>query len=98
METKKIKVRVTERKTKDGRTFKVFHTFSKNGRRTEVKFRKTVKQIPEKDCYIVVDVEAMNLNTSGEYPVLWVQDVVSIVDMSEATAEQNKKKINEYFE
>lgn len=98
METKKIKIYVTERKTADGRTFNTFHTFSKNGRRTDVKFRKTVKQIPDKNCYVVCDIEAMNLNTSGEYPVLWLKDVVAIESMVEATAESNKKKIQEYFE
>lgn len=97
METKKLEVRVTERNTKDGRKFNTYATFSKNGRKTELKFRKDVKQLPEKDCYIEVAVEAMNLNTSGKYPVLWVSDVIAIIDYSEANAEANAKKINDYF-
>ena len=39
----------------------------------------------------------MNLNTSGEYPVLWVSDVIAILDIQEANAESNAKKINDYF-
>ena len=49
METKKLKVRVTERTTKEGRKFNTYTTFSKNGRKTELKFRKDVKVLPEKD-------------------------------------------------
>lgn len=97
METKKLKVRVTERTTKEGRKFNTYTTFSKNGRKTELKFRKDVKVLPEKDCYIEVAVEAMNLNTSGEYPVLWVEDVIAILDSKEVNAESNAKKINDYF-
>ena len=97
METKKLKVRVTERTTKEGRKFNTYATFSKNGRKTELKFRKDVKQLPDKDCYIEVAIEAMNLNTSGEYPVLWVSDVIAIHNLESVTAESNAKKINDYF-
>ena len=97
MEVKKLKIKVAQRKTADGRTFNTFKTFSKNGVGTEVKFRKAVKELPEKDCYIVVDVDKAHLNTSGEYPVLWVEAIESIEDLATANAENNRKKLDEYF-
>lgn len=97
METKKIKIVVNERSTKDGRKFLTYRTFSKNGRATEVKFRKEVKQLPSKNCYAIVNVDDMNLNTSGEYPVVWIKSVVTYEDFETANAEANAEKINEYF-
>ena len=97
METKKIKVVVTEKTTKDGRKFNTYHTFSKNDRRTELKFTKAVKELPSKTCYAVLNVEDMDLNTSGEFPVLWVRGVVEYEDLAAASAEARAKKINDYF-
>lgn len=96
METKKIKIVVEERKH-EGRTFNVYHTFSKNGRRTEVKFRKEVKHLPEKTCYAIIDVDDMNINKSNEFPVLWIKAVQSYEDLESANLEQNRKNIDEYF-
>lgn len=98
METKKIKVTVSPKKTADGRSFNTYKTYSKNGRAIELKFRKDVKNVPEKNCFIVCDVDDMSLNTSGEYPVLWVRAIQSIEDLETATAESNRKKINEFFD
>ena len=98
METKKIKIVVTEKTTTDGRKkFNTYHTYSKNDRRTEVKFTKDVKELPSKTCYAVINIEDMNLNTSGEFPILWVKGVVSYEDLAAASAEINRKKINDYF-
>lgn len=96
-ETKKLKIRVTQRKTKEGRPFNVYHTFSKNDRKTEVKFKSECNQKPEKDCYIIVAIDKMNLNKSGEYPVLWVSEVIAIEDLAVAQAEKNRQAINEWF-
>lgn len=97
METRKLKVRVTERSTKDGRKFNSYKTFSKNGRATELKFTKDVTELPVKDCYIVVNDSDVNLNTSGEFPICWVKHIVSIESIEEATAENNAKKLADYF-
>lgn len=94
--TIKLKVEVTARE-KDGRSFNVFNTYSKNGRKTELKFRKEVKNTPEKKCYIIVDVDKVSVNTSGEYPVVWVHEILEILDMEEANAEYNRKKVLDYF-
>lgn len=97
METKKLKVRVTERTTKEGRKFNAYSTFSKNGRRTELKFTKGVKDVPTEDCYIEVAKTDMNLNTSGEYPVVWVKNVIAIEEIAEVIAEKNSQAIDDYF-
>lgn len=93
----KMKVLVTERTTKDGRKFNTYCTFSKNGRRTELKFRKTVTNLPVKDCYIVVNPDAVTLDTSKEYPVTWVAEVLAIEDIAAVNAENNRAKVSDYF-
>lgn len=97
METKKLKVVITEKETIDGRKFKTFKTFSKNGRATELKFRKEVQNIPTKNCYIIVNVDDMNVDTSREYPVCWVKAIQATEDLETVNVENNRKKVEEYF-
>lgn len=96
-EVKRLKVRVTERNTKDGRKFNTYSTFSKNGRKTELKFKKEVTNLPVKDCYIVVLIQNININTSGEFPVCWVSAIESIEDIATVDAEKNAAAVNDYF-
>ena len=97
METKTIKIYVEEKATKEGRKFKVFHTFSKHDRRLEVKFRKDCNDVPTKNCYITVDVNEANV-TKGEYPTLWVKSIVSVQALEEVSAEKNRATLNEFFD
>lgn len=101
METKRIKVVVAERQTATGKKFLTYKTFSKNGRATEVKFRQEVTNAPKESGYITLNVDDMNLNTSGEYPVLWVRgNVVTFEPLGTVTEEQkakNAEQINDYF-
>lgn len=97
METKVLKVRVTERKTADGRQFKSYETFSKNGRATKLKFTKDVANLPQKDCYIVVDVDKMNVSTRDQYPVCWVSKIEEIKEGNAVDVERNRKEVDEYF-
>ena len=101
MNTRRIEIKVTERQTTDGKKkFNTYKTFSKNGRATEVKFRQTATNVPTEDCFIELNENAMSLNTSGRYPVLWIGDVVRVVPMEEINAEraeENAKKLAEYF-
>lgn len=93
----KLKVQVIERTTHDGRKFNTYRTFSKNGRATDLKFRKDVTNLPTKNCFIEVAPEDINLNTTGEYPVAWVKAIKAIVDIETATAESNRAKVADYF-
>ena len=96
--TRKFKIRVTPKKTADGRSFNTFKTFSKNGRSIEVKFNKEVNNRPEKDCVISVLEDNAHLNDSGEYPVLWIKKIESIEDNASANAEASKAKLAQYFD
>lgn len=95
--TVKLKVRVNERTTTDGRKFNTYVTFSKNGRKTELKFRKTVTNLPVKECYIVCHVDDVNINTSGEYPVCWVSAIQAIEEIGTIDAARNAKQVADYF-
>jgi len=95
METKKIKIFVSERQTAGGKKFNVFKTFTKNGRPLEVKFTSEVKDKPTKNCVAVVDIEKMNIDNNRQFPCLWVKEVVTYEDLAEASKELNKAKINE---
>ena len=96
--TRKFKITVTPKKTADGRSFNTFKTYSKNGRPIEVKFRKEVKNVPDKNCFIVVNEDNAHLNTAGEYPVMWIADIVEILDIASESAESNRKRLAEYFD
>lgn len=93
---------VTERtttKTEDGkeRKFKTYHTFSKNGRRTDVKFTEDVENKPKENCFVEVAYDKMNLNTRDRYPILWIKEVVAIHPVSAVVGDSNKKKIDDFF-
>ena len=101
METKKIEILVEERTThKDGKEkkFNTYKSFTKNGRKIDVKFRSDVKNLPTEHCYAVINVEDMNVDNSGRFPVLWVKEVQSYESVEETRKENNKKKIDEYFD
>ena len=98
METKRIKVIVTEKTTKEGKKFNSFETVSKNGRKVTLKFRKEVKDVPTATCYAIVNVDDINVNKSGEFPVVWVKAVQSWEDRNEVALENNRKVVNEFFD
>lgn len=97
METKELRVVVEQKSTKDGRKFNTFKTFSKNGRKTDLKFTKEVSNVPTKNCFIVINIDDMNLDDRGMYPVVWVKKIQEIKDTAEVSAEKSRKAINDYF-
>ena len=101
METRRFMIKVTEKTTTDGaKKFKTYKTFSKNGRPTEVKFKQCVNPLPQEDCVIECKEDAVNLNTSGQYPVLWVSAIERIIpreELNAENAEKNRAKLAEYF-
>lgn len=101
METKKIEILVEERTAKkDGKEkkFNTYKTFSKNERKMDVKFRQDVEKLPVEHCMAVICVDDMNVDNSGRFPVLWVKAVQSYESIEQARKENNKKKIDEYFD
>lgn len=97
METKKIQILVTPRKTSEGRSFNTYKTTTKNGRLMDVKFRKEVKELPTTNCYAIIGVDNMNVDANRQYPLLWVSAVESYESYKDNSKEQNKKKLDEMF-
>lgn len=101
METKKIEIIVEERTTKrEGKEkkFNTYKTFSKNGRKMDVKFRAEVNPLPTSHCYAVINVDEMNIDNSGRFPVLWVKSVEEYISIEDARKENNKAKLDEFFD
>ncbi|MBO5712588.1 MAG: hypothetical protein J6R88_00075 [Clostridia bacterium] len=98
METKKIKVIVSQRQTKDGKKFNAYETLDKKGNKMTLKFTQAVKDLPERTCYANVNVDDMNVDRRKEYPVVWVKAVDSYEELAEVSAENNKKVIDELFD
>lgn len=98
METKKIKITVAEKTTADGKKFNTYKATTKNGRLIDCKFRKEVKNLPEKTCYAIINVDDMNVVRNTEFPVMWVKAVQSYEDLTEVSAERNRKAIDELFD
>ena len=97
-EIKRIKVLVYEKQTKEGKKFNTYKTVSKNGRLMDVKFRKEVKDLPEKNCFAVIACDNMNIDSNREYPVLWVNAVENYLPLDEVASEANKAKLDAFFD
>ena len=88
---KELKIRVTEVKpitTKDNKKFTAYKVLTKDGRIMDCKFRQEVTTLPTEPCIIVVDSDKCNVSTNRQYPVLWVQEVKEI---QEITKESNSE-------
>lgn len=95
---REFKIKVAEKTTSDGKKkFLTYKTTSKNGRLIDVKFRQTCGSAPTTNCIVIVDEDKCHLNTSNEYPVLWIEEIVEIKSIAEASAESNRKRLNDFF-
>lgn len=94
-ETRKIKILVSEKETKEGRKFNVYKAVTKDGRLMDCKFRKEVKNLPEKTCYIYVLPTEINIDKSREYPTIWVKSIEKIEDLG--TPDSDTKAVDELF-
>lgn len=72
---------------KDGRKFKVFsavrtveneETKETKKQYITLKFTKEVNNKPERHCFITVPSNKINLDTRGEYPVFWINEIKDI--------------------
>lgn len=84
LETKtyiKVRVKVQERQTKEGKKFNVYKSVDNKGVFTDLKFTKACSEnspLPKEDCYIIVDVENINLDEQRLYPCYWVKKIEQI--------------------
>ena len=98
METKTIKIIVSPKKTSEGRSFLAYRAVTAHGRLITCKFNQTVTNPPQETCYITCLVSDLNVDTSKEYPVLWVKAIQSTKAVAEAQAEKSAEKVNHYFD
>ena len=83
---------VSEHTTKDGRKFSAYKTLAKNGKKMDVRFTRTCTNVPTEPCVIVVRSDMCNVDTTRQYPILWVKDVVEIKDF------ERTSNVADYFD
>lgn len=91
--TKTFKViEVKEIKTNDGKVFTAYKTLGKGGRKMDLRFQRTCKILPTEPCNIIVNEEDCNVDTTRQYPILWVKEVVSCEPF------ERKTNVSDYFD
>lgn len=75
---KTIKVLCKTGKTKEGKAFTYYRAVRKDGKLVDCHFRKADEKgkpiiLPTATCMMTIDSEYLSLNTTGEYPQLWVK-------------------------
>ena len=93
MAERKFKIiEVNEITTKDGKKFNAYKTLANGGRKMDVRFVRNCKNIPIEPCVIVCEEGQSNVDTTRQYPILWIKDVVRI------EAFERKNNVSEYFD
>lgn len=85
-------IEVKEITTKDGKKFDAYKTIGKGGRKMDVRFVRTAKNLPTQPCVIVVNEEDANVDTTRQYPILWIKDVIRIEDF------ERKNNVGDFFD
>ena len=92
-ELKQFKIiEVKEITSNNGNKFLAFKTLGKGGRKLDVRFVRDCKNIPTEPCVIHVKPENCNVDTTRQYPILWVKNVESITEF------ERKNNVDEYFD
>lgn len=92
MERKFKIIEVNEITTKDGKKFKAYKTVGKGGRKMDVRFVRDCNNVPSEPCVIVVNEEDCNVDTTRQYPILWVKNVERTEDF------ERKNNMSDYFD
>ena len=61
-----------------GLKFNAYKTVGKGGRKMDVRFVRGCTNVPTEPCTIVVNAEDCNVDTTRQFPVLWVKQVLRI--------------------
>lgn len=79
-----------------GNKFTAYKTVDKNGRFMTVKFRKEVKNAPQKEgkYWLKTDASNLSVDVNRQYPVLWVHAIDEIGDYVKTTSSAN---VNDYI-
>lgn len=71
-------IEVKEITAKNGNKFTAYKTVGKGGKKLDIRFTRTCKNVPTECCTIVVKRENANVDKSRVYPILWIKDVERI--------------------
>lgn len=92
MERKFKIIEVNEITTKDGKKFKAYKTIGKGGRKMDVRFVRDCNNVPTEPCVVVVNEENCNVDTTRQYPILWIKNVECIEGF------ERKNNMSDYFD
>lgn len=92
MERKFKIIEVKEITTRDGKKFKAYKTIGKGGRKMDVRFVRDCNNVPTEPCVVVVNEENCNVDTTRQYPILWVKSVERIEGF------ERKNNTSDYFD
>lgn len=92
MERKFKIIEVNEVTTKDGKKFKAYKTIGKGGRKMDVRFVRDCNNVPTEPCVVVVNEENCNVDTTRQYPILWIKSVERIEGF------ERKNNMSDYFD
>lgn len=92
MERKFKIIEVNEITTKGGKKFKAYKTIGKGGRKMDARFVRDCNNVPTEPCVIVVNEENCNVDTTRQYPILWIKAVERIEGF------ERKNNMSDYFD
>ena len=78
----------TERKP-----FLTYYTYTKNNKKLNVKFQRSCKDIPEKDCTIFVKEENFNIDENNRFRAAWIKGIEEVKPL-----EVKKRDYSELFD
>ena len=85
-------IEVSEITTKDGKKFNAYKTLANGGRKMDVRFVRNCKNVPSEPCVIVCNEDDCNVDTTRQYPILWIKEVLEIKPF------ERKNNVSEYFD
>lgn len=91
-----IKLKAIKRTNKTtGCEFLSYSTIAEDGKRYDVRFKKTVTDIPKKSCVIYVKIENLSYDVRAQYPRIWVSAIEFTKDYETLNGELLEKLFTE---
>lgn len=73
-----IELLVEEKSKKDGTRFNVYHSYGKDNKKYEIKFKKSVAPLPTEHCVIIVDRKDINKDKAYRFPRFWIAKIQAV--------------------
>ena len=75
-----IKIKIIEVKEvtarESGNKFLTYKTVDKKGKKLDVRFTAACSIKPKEACFVICDENDANVDTSRQYPCLWIKEVI----------------------